>query len=297
MDALDCTPLHLLVTNPNVTVEMVDRLLKSNPQASFSKDKTGNRPIHLACYNQNITVNVIKKLATQKKFYNYVSNTGDKNGDVPTMLAIRNNLDISVKAYLYFLQPIQRKENQQLLERDELEALLENEQDWEQKKKEQDWERDELRALQISYSLIERVETIIDPPNYSMEFYENPNYPFEISIWKCFFEIFITSNTMLGKKQEIKNLREVVEDTKLFDDYSRQPSQDDFEFCKFLYEELLVYGTKPKRMEVVVKNLSENANEKMKEWAKFISLEPREDKKNLTHIMHNISLLDFVQMG
>jgi len=273
-------------------------------------------------------VNVIKKLATQKIGDNYVSNTGDKNSDVPTMLAIRNNLDISVKAYLYFLQPIQPKEDVpiRLAIRNILDISAKaylyfekpiqyfkkpihskdkdrgfhhsDSEEPEDLEKEQDgWERDELRALQISYSLIERVETIIDPPNYSMEFYNNPNYPFEISIWKCFFEIFITSNTMLGKKQEIKNLREVVEDTKLFDDYSRQPSQDDFEFCKFLYEELLVYGTKPKRMEVVVKNLSENANEKMKEWAKFISLEPREDKKNLTHIMHNISLLDFVQMG
>ena len=64
---MGCTALHLLMTNPEASIQHFDRVSQSHPEAFTSNFFLNMMPIHLACSNLKISEGIMLRLVTEKQ--------------------------------------------------------------------------------------------------------------------------------------------------------------------------------------------------------------------------------------
>jgi serine/threonine protein kinase len=104
LDGFNLTPLHVLMSNPKVNLEMVEAI--QNPHSLIdNKDINGRNALHYACYNPHTTVDIVKWFLKNpvKRLHLVI----DNRGDLPCAVAIRENRSQDIQLALFELYPIE----------------------------------------------------------------------------------------------------------------------------------------------------------------------------------------------
>ena len=126
LDSLDLSALHILLMNKKVTLEMVNVLLKAQPDAVNDVGPLGMYPLHLACNNPCAPLKLLKLLGSYyTKDGRAVVTVADENNHLPGALAIRHNRTDDIILHLFERYPIKASNLKTKQDRNRLDSICE----------------------------------------------------------------------------------------------------------------------------------------------------------------------------